>query len=274
MSLLDELCAIDIRDRLPRASWQIGTRSATTSLTWHYNGPEVASEFQHGEGLIFQLASDTRWQMRPGWGGTVNGAPHIMYHLVFAADGTIYQTADLDEILWHCAHQDGNAHGLALHFPLGGSQQPTPAQLAAAFRASDAARARFGFPLDRVVGHLEWKHATACPGVSLMQHLRAYRAHQEPAVEPTPTPAGLRRFQISPNLGAAALVRQGPGVDFAIAGRMKPGTIIFADADPAHGYRIPGEAVDGNTAWVHMARVPNEQADLGFVSETLGVWLD
>jgi hypothetical protein len=33
--------------------------------------------------------------MRPGWGGTKDGAPHLMYHLVIASDGRVYQTADM-----------------------------------------------------------------------------------------------------------------------------------------------------------------------------------
>ncbi len=266
MSVLDELGVIDIRHKLPRANWSIGTRTATTSLTWHYNGPKVPESSQYGDGFIVQLIGDARWQMRPGWGGTINGADGLMYHLGIDVAGTIYQTRDLDALLWHCAHSDGNAHGLALHFPLGGDQEPTPAQLASAFRVSDALRVRYGFPVARVVGHLEWKHATACPG-HLMPHVLAYRAHQEPVIQPTPTPAGLRRFQISPSLGASARVRQGPATTFPVATRLKPGTIVYVDVVK------DGERIDGNPNWVHMARVPNEQADAGFLSETLGRWL-
>lgn len=273
MSILTELGVIDIRDRLPWAKWTIGVRGATTSLTWHYNGPAVPPAFQTGEGLIFQLASDARWQMRPGWGGTKNGAPRLMYHLVVAADGQIYQTADLDEILWHCAHQDGNGRGLALHFPLGGDQAPTPIQLAAGFRVTDALCATYHIPRDRVVGHLEWKHATACPGPVLIEHVRAYRAHVAPVVPPTPLPAQMRRWQIRSDLLLPARVRQAPathwpgGREVGVAGRLKPGTIVYVDVVKQ------GEPIDGNPRWVHMARVPNEQADLGFLSETLGAWL-
>src|SRR5438105_4643558 len=125
MSFLADLGVIDIRDKLPRASWTIGTRAATTSLTWHYSGPPVPPMRQYGDGLIDQLIADARWQMRPGWGGTVGGADGLMYHLVIASDGAAYQARDLDALLWHCAHADGNAHGLALHFPLGTNQAPT-----------------------------------------------------------------------------------------------------------------------------------------------------
>jgi N-acetylmuramoyl-L-alanine amidase-like protein/SH3 domain-containing protein len=253
---LSQLNIIDLRDRLPRAKWSIGTRRVTTSLTWHWNGPSVAPAHQYGNGLIDQLIADSNWQMRAGWGGTVNGADGLMYHLVFAADGQIYLTRDIDALLWHCAHAEGNSRGLALHFPLGIGQLPTVAQLSSAFRVSDLLRARYQITLNRMLGHLEWKHATACPGPALMAHLVAYRTGLTPIVSPTPVPAGLRRFQIA---GVTANVRQGPATTFPIAGTLKPGTIVYVDVEKA--------------GWIHMARIANEQADLGFVSETLGVWL-
>jgi len=254
---LSQLNVIDIRSRLPRAKWSIGTRSATTSETWHYNGPAVPSERQRGEGLIQQLIADAQWQMRPGWGGTVDGADGLMYHLIFASDGTIYQARDIDALLWHCAHADGNSRGLAFHFPIGLGQQPSAAQLISAFRASDLLRRRFAIPLNRTIGHLEWKHATACPGPNIMQHLVAYRAGVEPRVTKTPTPAGLKRFLLT--CADKANVRQGPGTNFPIAGTLKSGTVVYVDVV--------------KSGWVHMAKVEHEQADLGFISETLGAWL-
>jgi hypothetical protein len=273
-NLLAELGAIDIRPQLPRQGWIIGIRDATTSLTWHWNGPAVAPERQHGAGLIWQLIADSAWQMQPGWGGTRNGAPHLMYTIVVDVLGTVYVTAGLDELLWHCAHADGNGRGLALHYPLGEGQQPTPIQLAAGIHVTEVLRDRYKIPRDRVVGHLEWKHATACPGPSLMAHVRAYRAGQLPFVAPTPTPPGLRKFEILPTLTLPARVRQAPatrwpdGREVPIAGRLKPGTPIYVDV-----VKTDGELVNGSRRWVHMARVEHEQADLGFVSETLGRWL-
>jgi hypothetical protein len=268
MSVLSDIGAIDIRAALPHRDWQIGRRAATTSITWHWNGPAVPAGRQSGAGLIGQLIADSDWQMRPGWGGTVAGAPHLMYLLVFDALGRIYQTADEREILWHCAHQDGNGRGLALHLPIGEGQEPTLPQLAALVRATDLLRDHYRIPLARTVGHLEWKHATACPGPVLMAELERYRTGVPPLAPPTPTPAGLRRFQLRTDLTTNVNVRQGPGVNFPVAGRMKPGTILFVDVVKA------SEPLDAaHPLWVHMARVPNEQADLGFVATELGVWL-
>lgn len=268
MTILQDIGARDLRPQLPRRGWTIGQREMTTSLTWHWNGPAVPPMRQRGPGLLDQLQIDSQWQMRPGWGGTVAGAPHLMYHLVVASDGTVYQTAGLDEVLWHCAHQDGNARGLALHFPIGNGQVPTIMQLLAAVRATDLLRSHFRIPLARTFGHLEWKHATRCPGPALMGRLMAYRAHIPPVVVPTPTPAGLRRWQIRPDLTSNVNVRQGPGVGFPVAGRMKPGTVLFVDVVK------DAEPMDAaHPRWVHMARVANEQADLGFVAAELGAFL-
>lgn len=260
---------VDWRAELPRASWRVGIRPATTSITIHYNGPAVAPFRQHGNELLIQLQGDARYQMRPGWGGTVNGAPGLMYHFVVGSDGQVYQTRDLDEILWHCAHADGNTNGLSVHFPLGGTQDATPEQWAAGIGLIDALRARYSIPLRRVYGHIEWKHATLCPG-RLQPRVEAYRAHLAPFTPHATSAPGLRRFIIKRSLTAPARVRQAPathwpdGSDVGVAGRLKPGTIMYVDV-----VKTDGEALDGERRWVHMARVPNEQADLGFVSWTL-----
>jgi len=270
MSVLDLLGVVDIRDKLPHDGWIIGQRAGTSSITWHYNGPAVEERKQYGAGLIDQLIADANWQMRAGWGGTKDGAPHLMYHLVVDAKGTIYQAADLFEILWHCAHADGNGRGLALHFPLGGGQAPTSAQLYSAEKATDLLRSAFSIPTNRVLGHLEWKHATACPGEHLMHALTMYRAGVEPYRQPTLPPPHIRLWKINPLYTDPILVRTAPRRDELgkIAGRFKPGTVCYVDVvkdseihDPQH------------PRWVHLARIPNEQADLGFIAEDLGVYL-
>jgi hypothetical protein len=91
---------------------------------------------------------------------------------------------------------------------------------------------------------------------------------------PTPTPAKMRRFQLT--CEGKANVRQAPRTRWAdggavpIAGTLKSGTIVYVDVVKTDGERIGPNA---NPNWLHMARVPHEQADLGFISETLGEWL-
>ncbi len=258
---------VDIRHLLPAHDWKIGFRTQTTSLTWHWNGGPVPDAHRSGDGLIQQLINDSYWQMRPGWGGTINGAPHLMYHLCVGADGQAYQTSEITEQLWHAAHQDANSNGLSLHFVLGQGQEPTPAQLTTGLLLSDALRDIYRIPRQRILGHLEWKHATACPGPALMRELLAYRKQQAPLFAPVPPLKNIRRFRLSLDLPFAARVRQGPGLSFPVATRLKPGTIVFVDITKR------GEPVQGNPTWLHMARIENEQADAGFLSETLGTWL-
>lgn len=265
------LAIVDIRDRLPHRDWIIGTLPAyPTSLTYHYNGPAVAPERQYGAGLIAQLISDSNWQMRAGWGGTKNGAPHLMYHLVFASDGTIYQTADLTEQLWHCAHADGNSHGLAFHCPIGDKQTPSPAMLASLLRATDLVCRVTGMPRTRVLGHLEWKHATLCPGPNLMRELLSYRAGQRAATPVAPAlPEGIQTFAIRRSFTLPVRIRQTPHLDAAVTGRYKAGTIVyvdqFANGDGVNRSTLMADP-RGDTRWVRLARIPNHQADLGWLS--------
>jgi hypothetical protein len=267
MSLPLSIPIIDIRARLPRAGWIIGNRLRTDSITLHWNGPAVPPARQRGAGVIQQLKADAEWQMRPGWGKTKHGAPHLMYHLCIDADGLIYQTADLNEQLWHCAHADGNANGLAFHFLVGEGQDVTPQQWLSGLHLIAASHDAYKVAKARVYGHLEWNNATACPGPKIMRRLLDYRAGAFDAPQPTVIP-GLRRFRIV-NC-TKANVRQAPGVTWPdgravpIAGTLKAGDIVFVDV-----VKDNGQAVGKERRWVHMARVPNEQADLGFIHWSL-----
>lgn len=256
---------IDLRAKLPHAHWSIGIRPATTSITWHYNGPPVDSRRQACLGLLNQLIVDATYQMRPGWGGTKDGAPGLMYHIVIGADGQVYQTADLDQQLWHCAHQDGNSHGLAIHCPIGGDQEPSIPMLASLLRTTEQLRKRYGIPLQRVYGHLEWKHATACPGNALMHHLIAYRAGRAVDTPNAPAlPNDVWTCHITPRLTLPARIRTAPTTQSAITGRYKPGTQIYVE--PRF---VIGEAVQGDSRWVKLVEVVHQQAALGYISATL-----
>jgi hypothetical protein len=131
--------------------------------------------------VIEQLKIDCDWQMRPGWAGVPSGADGLQYHYVVDAGGTVYQARDLDAVLWHCAHGEGNAHSIAIHLPLGGNQDATPAQWAACKALCDDLIARYRMEGRNVVqGHFEWSKS-ACPGPHLKRRLRQYR--DEPPVQ-------------------------------------------------------------------------------------------
>lgn len=257
MTQLAQLPIFDITHELPRRDWIIGTRPATDSITLHWNGPTVAQSRQRGAGLIEQLIADSNWQMRPGWGNTKNGAPHLMYGYVVDTDGVIYRTARPDEMLWHCAHQVGNSRGLAIHFPIGEGQDVTPWQWTVGLRLVEALRQDYNVVKKRVFGHLEWTGLTKCPGPRLMGRLLAYRGNT-PAPAPTVVP-GLRKFRVIAEDGLK--IRQGPAKAFPEAGKLKFGQTFWVDV-----IKPNGERVDGNPNWAHMAFVAHEQADVGFLS--------
>jgi hypothetical protein len=78
--------------------------------------------------------------------------------------------------------------------------------------------------------------------------------------QPTVVPS-LRRFRIVDY--KKANVRQGPGRNFPVAGTLKVNDVVFVDTVD------DGESIGDEQRWVHMARVPSEQADLGFIHWSL-----
>lgn len=264
---------VDWRRKIPRAQWEIGRRSIATSQTWHYNGPAVAEHRRAGEQLLQQLINDAAWQMRPGWGGTVHGADGLMYHYAVDAEGVIYQLRDYNARLWHCAHADGNANGLALHVPIGADQVPTIPQLASLVALTQAICTRESIPWSRVYGHLEWKHLTACPGPHLMRALQVERnGGSRPPVEPTLAP-GIWQARIKHNLTLGARFRTAPNLAADVAGKFKAGTEIYCEPGYVQGDGVDPATyvadVDGDRRWVKLAHVAHQQAPLGYLSRTL-----
>lgn len=246
---------------LRRGNWTIGGREGPPAVTLHWNGPAVAENRRRGEGALAQLKADLEWQTRDDWPGAKGGADGLQYHRAIDADGVIWVCRDERAKLWHCGHAEGNRESLSLHLLVGRGQEVTAAQWSSTVWQLEAWRGQYGIPLARVLGHQEWA-SSECPGPEVMQRLRLYRAGAPPAA-PRPTlPAGLRRFTVVLPPEARATVRQGPSRAFAIAGNLKPGARILVDA------LLPdelGELIGGARQWAHMARVPDQQADLGFV---------
>lgn len=268
MSALERLHIVDLRGQLPHDEWIIGLRKRTDSITWHWNGPAVAEHRMHGDGLVDQLIDDAIWQMRPGWGGTKEGAPHLMYHLAIGSDGQIYLCCKLDEKLWHCGHQDGNGTGLSIHLAVGKhadgrEQRLTPRQADSLLDLTEALRLDYQISRSRIVGHREWTGLTECPGNEIMELLQTYRAGKTPLIFQPELPAGVRAFQIRPELTANARVRQDYRLNAKIAGTLKPGSLIYVDSIHT------GDRYNGNPRWVHMARIKDQQADLGFINMEL-----
>lgn len=249
MAAIDSLNIIDWRNKLPRASWSIGTRTKTDAITVHYNGPAVSSPNQYGQGLLNQLIIDANYQMQPGALNAPDGGDGLQYHAVVASDGKIYQTRDWNAFLWHSGDSDGNAHSLSLHLPLGGSQDATTVQWNSMLNLIKALRADWKITnTSRIKGHKEWSQSsTVCPGTLILPRVIAYRngtVHQ----------GGVTH--ISKDV-AAGNIRQGPGTTFPIAGTMYPGDTVVYDAI------IKGQSIGGDDRWLHLS------SGLGFLSATL-----
>lgn len=281
------LSALNIRDLRPQLSVRpnpAGYRPSRvprggppTSGTLHYNGPPVsvfgnaAAELQHVINIV------PYHQARIGHDS-------LAYHAVVLSDGTIWQTRDWGLQCWHCANSMGNRLSIAVHLPVGGTQQPTAPQWLAFTALADAMCREWNFDRLHWYGHCEWPYdsgraalahdhyysapgQSACPGSVLWWMLDRWRrtgAGAEPAT-------GYQVWQIAYD---DSNIRQRPAVrDYLgavpIAGVLKRGQHIQVDAIK-HGQII---GANGGQ-WLHMARVVDAggtvvQWDAGFVSADL-----
>lgn len=245
MTRLATLGLGDLRRDLPRRSWEIGRNAHKTTITLHYNGPAVANRTHAAE--IAQLIGDARYHMRPGGVGAANGADGIQYHLAILSDGTFYQLRDLDAELWHCANAAGNSSSIAIHLPLGGTQDATAPQWQAFGVLSDALIADYRMAgRSAVRGHREWprsdgKPQSTCPGPLLMARLIDWRQTR------TSEPACLR-FRVIVDV---VNIREGKGTQYPVAlhgtATLARGTVFDASEI------VIGTPVAGDPRWVHRA---------------------
>ncbi|MBX0328698.1 N-acetylmuramoyl-L-alanine amidase [Oscillochloris sp. ZM17-4] len=228
----------DIRELIPRADWSIGRRDgAPRYITLHYNGPTVMNRTPKGE--VNQLIGDAKWQMRPGGLGAKNGGDGLQYHYVVLSDGTIHQTRDEGDVLWHCGNSVGNQWSLSVHLPLGGQQDATEPQWEATLRLFGWLASKHLIPVQRVLGHKEWK-STACPGPFLFPRLLRWR-------DAAPATVIAATFAAQHDVG----IYEGPGMTFPIAlgssAVMKKGDEFQADAV------LVGQRYNSDVRWFHRA---------------------
>jgi hypothetical protein len=251
MTVLTDLEIQDLRPYLnviDRPKCRRVRQGAVTSVTLHYNGPALGTFGDPDRELKHLVEIDV-----PDHQTRIN-ADSLMYHLVVLSDGSVWQTRDLELQAWHCANAEGNEHSIAVHLPLGGTQDATPAQWEATTTLFEALIGEYFLSGRQAVkGHQEWS-ATLCPGALLMNRLRAWRA--EESYEPYT--GGVLRIRSDVS---CANVREGPGRAFPVAlggqAVMWPGDVLYADAI------VSGEAIGGEVRWGH--RIDN----LGYVHFSL-----
>ncbi len=267
---------IDIRSRLPRKSWEIGRQPRKTTVTLHYNGSAIPDQRRAGEGVLEQLHIDCDWQMRPEWNPPTSGADGLQYHYVVDAEGKVYQTRDTEAILWHCKHNEGNAHSIAVHLPLGGNQDATLTQWAATEALCDALLSQFTMSGRAAVkGHYEWSQS-ACPGPHIKRRLLAYR-DEPPTVwikPPAPyrvlrttsvqhTPDGSQNIALV--LAEGTVVKIGALVTGQYRAWIANGTgfVLLDDLQPLEEHTpdpasVASSSVSVNSPMIHPARVDEQ----------------
>lgn len=148
-------------------------------IVWHYNGPAI-DQRRDWDAHIKWLADYHTNTVEWGW---ANGQPiygnGIMYHYVVLPDGRIVQTREKrgrsHDVRWHAGNVIANEQGIAIHVPIGGSQEPSEAQTRSLFDLTSHLAVTYGIPADRVTGHCEWSQ-NSCPGIPLMERLKAWKA--------------------------------------------------------------------------------------------------
>lgn len=238
---------IDLRNELPRENWTMPKRVGNpTSITLHYNGPPVSNRTKDGE--LNQLKMDAGYHIK------TMGADGLQYHYAVGSDGSVYYCRDVSLTLWHCANKTGNDHSIAVHIPVGGSQDATEAQWNAAVDLFDSLIHEYGMSgKDVVIAHREWKRSdgkpqSQCPGALLYNRLLAWRTADSV-------------YEVIHGIDFAA-VREGPGTKYQIAGKFYPGQQVRVDVIKT------GQVVSNDRRWAHLSK-NNPFRDLGFIHMSL-----
>lgn len=170
---------VDLRGTLP-TNPDGGPRSRVPLASkWgvivHYNGPAIPETADP----LTVIHNEAAYHCGPIWGRDAAGRPFygdgIMYHLMIWRDGTLYQTRDLEDVLWHCGSWPENAQALAIQVMIGEGQHATAEQIERLRQVVDEWQAMGRTDRASVKGHQEVS-STACPGTLMRDFVWPYRA--------------------------------------------------------------------------------------------------
>jgi hypothetical protein len=229
--------------------------------------------------ILIHSTNGNRGSSLAGEANYLRDSAAVGAHYLVGKRGEIIELLDPALRAWHAgmalaAYLNSRSIGVEAHHALG--EAWTPAQRdALTWLCRDELMPRYRIPTSRVDTH----RAVALPkgrkvDPSDWADVEFY-AWRDSLGQRPPVPTGLRTFQIRPDLGAFARVRQAwwthwpaNGKEVPISMRLAPGTIVYVDV-----VKTDGTPINDNRNWVHMAEVPGLQDDAGFVAEALGVWL-
>lgn len=256
MQHFKDLAIENVTRQLPRRDWVIGRRSGKpTSATIHYEGSKAMPVDPVKERRL--LANDAAYHIQKNWGSDPRKPVYgngLMYHFNVLSDGSILQSRELDEVLWHCGNKTGNANSIAIHLPIGGAQQPTRDQLNALWALCDGLIEKYNWAgRHHIFGHCEWPRANGparlsriyrplagqslCPGRVVHTLLSAYRESSSAA----------RLLRVVVPLGDFLNIREAPTAASAVLGKIANGARVYV--------------VDGRAGWLKLADAP------GYIAE-------
>jgi len=210
---------VDLRKWLPRRKDNdpepIGPYDKN-SITVHYQGLEVLREMTDADAKQLVM-SDALEHIHRDWSREipgVQGGGGVMYHLMIAPSGTVFQCRDLGDYLWHCGNEYGNIHSIAVQVMCGPTTPPTDAQFTSLDKLLDELMLKDP-RLRAIYPHQFWS-PTSCPGhvlVTYVEEENMYTDADRKRDEQTATDAKVARDLIEARESLVWIARAQRGLD-------------------------------------------------------------
>ena len=164
--MMGALEIVDLRKELPwnpdRPRWP--RRRSLASIDRVILHQSLGHADMSGNRDVFGI---NRYHISPGNHISAAGCPHICYHLVVDDDGTVYQSNDFEDVVWHCKGQNARSLGVLLVGDFAGpghpGGKPTATQERAFFALAEHLMETLGLGSDSFFGHRDFGKL-GCPG--------------------------------------------------------------------------------------------------------------